>query len=245
MTIGNYAFAGCEKLSNVQITADKVKFGSYAFMGCSSLTSFYVNSSLIPAGMFYRCENLAEVTIGRDVNAIQEFAFNDTKVSTFTVETGNTAFAVQSADYVISADGTQLIAVAPTVKGRFAASNIGDAQVTSIGRGAFSHNMKLTAVYLPTVTDVGAYAFGFYDESRAGVRSALAQVTLGELTNIGEYAFYGLLIKELDISRQTIIVMIKRNGVVLVPKGDLMLLEGDHVILYTQERMSYASKIEI
>ena len=25
----------------------------------------------------------------------------------------------------------------------------------------------------------------------------------------------------------------------------LMLLEGDHVILYTQERMAYASKIEI
>ena len=55
----------------------------------------------------------------------------------------------------------------------------------------------------------------------------------------------GMRIMDLDISRQTIIVMIKRNGVVLVPKGDLMLLEGDHVILYTQERISNASKIEI
>ena len=31
----------------------------------------------------------------------------------------------------------------------------------------------------------------------------------------------------------------------LVPKGDLMLLEGDHVILYSQERIAHASTIEI
>ena len=42
----------------------------------------------------------------------------------------------------------------------------------------------------------------------------------------------GLRIRELDISRQTIIVMVKRNNTMLVPKGDLMLLEGDCVILY-------------
>ena len=55
----------------------------------------------------------------------------------------------------------------------------------------------------------------------------------------------GLLIRELDISRQTIIVMVKRNGTMLVPKGDLMLLEGDRVILYSQERISHASTIQV
>jgi len=55
----------------------------------------------------------------------------------------------------------------------------------------------------------------------------------------------GLLIRDLDISRQTIIVMVKRNGTVLVPKGDLMLPEGDHVILYSQERISGASTIQV
>ena len=39
--------------------------------------------------------------------------------------------------------------------------------------------------------------------------------------------------------------MIKRNGMMLVPKGDLVLLEGDHVIMYTQERISHASLIQI
>ena len=70
-------------------------------------------------------------------------------------------------------------------------------------------------------------------------------IDLKEIVLLKHSPWNGLLVKELDISRQTIIVLIKRNGMVLVPKGDLMLLEGDHVILYTQERMAYASKIEI
>ena len=45
----------------------------------------------------------------------------------------------------------------------------------------------------------------------------------------------GMQIRDLDISRQTIIVMVKRNGTMLVPKGSMVLLEGDKVILYSQE----------
>ena len=70
-------------------------------------------------------------------------------------------------------------------------------------------------------------------------------IDLKEIVLLKQHPWNGLRVMELDISRQTIIVMIKRNGVMLVPKGDLMLLEGDHVILYSQERISNASKIEI
>ena len=196
-TIGAYAFANCAKLSKVDINADKVKFGDYAFLGCTALTNFEVNSSLIPAGMFYRCTNLKEVTIGPDVKAINEFAFNDTALNTFHISEGNTAFKVQDANYVLSADGKQLIAVAPSVSGQFTAANIGGNEVTSIGRGAFSHNMLIDSVDLPMVTEIGAYAFGYYDESRGDLRSALKNVSLGHLTNIGEYAFYGVRISVL------------------------------------------------
>ena len=55
----------------------------------------------------------------------------------------------------------------------------------------------------------------------------------------------GQRIMDLDISRQTIIVMVKRNGKVLVPNGDLVLLEGDCVILYSQERVHGANTIHI
>ena len=79
----------------------------------------------------------------------------------------------------------------------------------------------------------------------AGALKDDKHIDLKEIVLRKQNPWNGRLISELDISRQTIIVMIKRNGVMLVPKGDLMLLEGDHVILYSQERISNANKIEI
>ena len=196
-TIGEYAFAGCESLSDVQIGADKVKYGAYAFMGCTNLTTFpTLNASLIPAGMFYH-SGLTSITIGAEVNSINEFAFADTPLESFTVEAGNTAFRVQTADYVLSADGKTLVAVAPSVTGAFTAENIGGAQVTTIGRGAFSHALGVTSVTMESVTDLGAYAFGFYDTSRINTRSNIREVKLGVLRSVGEYAFYGIRITEL------------------------------------------------
>ena len=55
----------------------------------------------------------------------------------------------------------------------------------------------------------------------------------------------GQRIRELDISRQTIIVMVKRGGKILIPNGDLVLQEGDNIILYTQSHLREASTIEI
>ena len=70
-------------------------------------------------------------------------------------------------------------------------------------------------------------------------------IDLKEVVLLKHNPWNGLLIRDLDISRQTILVMVKRNGIMLVPKGDLMLLEGDRVILYSQERISHASTIQI
>ena len=52
-------------------------------------------------------------------------------------------------------------------------------------------------------------------------------------------------IRDLNISRQTMIVMVKRKGTMLVPRGSLMLKQGDRVMLYTQERFLDASSIQI
>lgn len=70
-------------------------------------------------------------------------------------------------------------------------------------------------------------------------------IDLKEVVLLKHNPWNGMRIRDLDISRQTIIVMVKRNGIMLVPKGELMLLEGDKVILYSQERISHASKIQI
>lgn len=182
ISIGQYAFAGCKKLTNVTITVDTVKYGAYCFTGCESLTSFYVNASVLPEGMFYECKSMTSVKIGPNVNDIEPFAFRDTKIALFEIDSANKAFKVQNADYVISADGTKLIAVSPVVAGEFTASNIGNASVSVIAKGAFSHNTKITSVVLDKVTSVGEYGLAS--------NKALTSITLGTLTNIGEYAFF-------------------------------------------------------
>ena len=70
-------------------------------------------------------------------------------------------------------------------------------------------------------------------------------IDLKEIVLLKHNSWNGQLIRDLDISRQTIIVMVKRNGTMLVPKGELMLLEGDHVILYSQEKFANSSTIQI
>ena len=189
LSIGKYAFAGCKKLTNVDIKTAKVKYGAYAFTGCESLTSFYVNASVLPEGMFYQCKALERVVIGPDVNEVNPFAFRDTKVSSFEIKEGNPAFLVQTADYIVSADGKTLIAVSPVIQGAFTTEHLGELDVTTVGKGAFSHNVKITSVVLPNVTKVGEYGFGS--------STMLASVTLGDLTVIGDYAFFETAISQL------------------------------------------------
>lgn len=55
----------------------------------------------------------------------------------------------------------------------------------------------------------------------------------------------GQLIRELDISRRTVIVMVKRSGTMLIPRGDLMLMEGDHAIRYSQTHIANADILSI
>ena len=182
LSIGQYAFAGCKSLKDVTVTSAKVKYGTYAFTDCEALTSFYVNASVLPEGMFYECVALESVSIGPDVNDVGPFAFLDTGLSSFEVKEGNQAFKVQTADHILSADGNTVIAVSPSVEGTFTAANLGGANVTAVGKGAFSHNNKITTVELPAVTRVGDYGFGS--------SKAITAITLGQLTEIGEYAFF-------------------------------------------------------
>ena len=55
----------------------------------------------------------------------------------------------------------------------------------------------------------------------------------------------GLRPAYLDISRQTVIVMIRRRGRMLIPRGSLVLLEGDQVILYSQSHLPHGQDISI
>lgn len=58
-------------------------------------------------------------------------------------------------------------------------------------------------------------------------------VYLKEVTLRHRHKWNGQMIRDLDISRQTVIIMIKRGNMTLTPKGSLILLEGDRVLMYS------------
>lgn len=189
LSVGQYAFAGCKKLSQIEIASAKVKYGAYAFTGCYKLSEFYVNSAVLPEGMFYECRDMTKVTIGPDVKDIGVFAFRDTKISSFVIDGGNKTYKVQNDDHILSADGETLIAVAPTVSGEFTETNINSDAVTVIGKGAFSHNQRITGVTLNNVTVIGEYGLAS--------NQSLSSVSFGKLSDVGDYAFFETSLTEM------------------------------------------------
>jgi voltage-gated potassium channel len=62
-------------------------------------------------------------------------------------------------------------------------------------------------------------------------------VALREITLKSRNPWNGHEIRDLDISRKTVIVMVKRAGRTLIPKGDLKLQDGDRVFLYSKAQI--------
>ena len=70
-------------------------------------------------------------------------------------------------------------------------------------------------------------------------------VDLQEMVLHSQNPWNGKAIRDLDISRHTFIVMVRRGKKSLIPNGDLVLHEGDTVILYTQNRLADAETLHI
>lgn len=71
------------------------------------------------------------------------------------------------------------------------------------------------------------------------------RIELKELVLLKQHPWNGHAIRDLDISRRTFIVMVRRNHTMLIPKGSLVLLEGDQVILYSQEGIPESETLSI
>ena len=71
------------------------------------------------------------------------------------------------------------------------------------------------------------------------------QIEIKEIVLKAQHPWNGQPIRDLDISRQTVIVMIERRGKAMIPNGDLVLLEGDKIILYSKLHMKHTGTIEI
>lgn len=68
----------------------------------------------------------------------------------------------------------------------------------------------------------------------------LKEITLGE-----QNPWNGQYIRDLDISRQSVIIMIKRDGKVLIPKGGTRLKSGDSLLIHTKSHLPNAVNVEL
>ncbi len=75
--IGDYAFAGCTRLTSITIDGSITSIGYEAFYGCTSLTSVIIGNSVRNIGerAFEKCSSLTSVTIGNNVRSIDGRSF--------------------------------------------------------------------------------------------------------------------------------------------------------------------------
>lgn len=91
-----------------------------------------------------------------------------------------------------------------------------------------------TKIYLHDQIVLGAE--GFQDD---------VAITLKEIILKNRHPWAGQEIKNLDLSRHTLIVMVRRGNKVLIPTGSLRLLPEDMVLLYTKRTMLDAQDVEV
>lgn len=70
-------------------------------------------------------------------------------------------------------------------------------------------------------------------------------ITLKEIILHDRHPWVGHAIKDLDISRQTLIIMVRRGEKALIPNGSMILKEKDAVFLYSKRNIADAHKIVI
>ena len=71
------------------------------------------------------------------------------------------------------------------------------------------------------------------------------KIHLKEIALKEQNPWNGMRIRDLDISRHTVIVLVKRRNKALIPNGNMLLKEGDRVFLYTQQHLLDVNEIEI
>ena len=70
-------------------------------------------------------------------------------------------------------------------------------------------------------------------------------INLKEIVLRKQNPWTGACIRDLDISRHAIIVLIKRKNKALIPHGNMVLQEFDRVFMYTRHHLTDANEIEI
>jgi len=70
-------------------------------------------------------------------------------------------------------------------------------------------------------------------------------IALKEVELLAENPWNGQYIRDLDISRRSVVILVRRNGRAIIPRGDFRLRAGDRVLLHTKMHLAGSTTIEI
>ena len=176
-SIGNYAFNNCSSLTNINIPDSVTWIGDYAFRDCESLTSFY--------GKFASADNRCLIIDGA-LHSVAHSGLTTYTIPDSVTEIGGYAFAYcSSLTSITIPDSVTSIGYATFIGcSSLTSINIGNG-VTSIGDSAFNDCSRLTSINIPdSVTWIGDYAFSSC--------SSLTSITiLDGVPSIGYATFVG------------------------------------------------------
>ena len=191
-TIGDYIFASCTNITNIDIPDSVTSIGNYAFNNCTGLTNINIPNSVTSIGnhAFYNCGGLTNMNIPNSVASIGAEAFGNcirltsvTIPETLTVLSSYLFSGCTSLTSITIPDSVTLIGYCAFQKcSGLTSINIPNS-VASIGEEAFGNCTGLTSIMIPdSVTDIGARAFMYCTH--------LNSITIPDsVTNIGGAAF--------------------------------------------------------
>ncbi|WP_277056260.1 leucine-rich repeat domain-containing protein [Treponema socranskii] len=151
-TLGFQAFYGCDGImGTVHLPKNLKTIGIGAFDGCSNVAGFDLSKcnelSSIGGRAFANCMKIKEVHLPEKLEEIVGNAFSGcTELATITVDSANASFTVKD-NTVYDKGGKKLLCSARAIT-----SFNFPADITEIGRGAFSGCEKLTAANLSSCT---------------------------------------------------------------------------------------------
>ena len=61
-------------------------------------------------------------------------------------------------------------------------------------------------------------------------------IDLEEIVVKEEHEWVGKAVKDLDISRLKLLVMIQRKNKTIIPNGQTVIRKGDHIVMYTRHK---------
>ncbi len=230
-TIGEKAFAECEKMTAIQIPETVTSIGRRAFYRCGCLEEInWPDSSLeVSNGVFFDCKSLKKIdlpegVVNIDADAFYGCALENIDFPKSVTNIGSNAFYKCNLETVTIPEGITTISNSAFSTCTKLKKVVFPESITTIGASAFQYCTALTDFQLPSgLTDIGDTAF--HDcKSLENV-----EIPAG-VVNIGYSAFGGTawLEKEQMLIYNNVVLDVSENlqGEVTVPEGVTRIGDG-------------------